>query len=93
MSFDPISFTMMEKAFRSNSDKVAVLQQELDNLIPGFNYKGSVSKVADLPGSAERGDSYTVTNEGEALYVYNGTSFVKYNSDVITTAQINSLYQ
>ena len=93
MSFDPLSLAIYLATASKNSEEVADIQTQLDNLIPGFNYQGSVATVADLPASAEKGTSYTVTAEGNALYVYNGSEWIKYNSDVVTKAQIDAFYR
>ena len=100
MSFDPISYTEFRRGNKSNSDsietldsKVETLTERMDALYPGFDYQGSVATVAALPSGATTGQSYTVAEKGNALYVYNGTEWIEFDMNYITSQQIQSMYQ
>lgn len=99
MSFDVISYTeFMRKANKSSGDidglqsEVDTLRQEMDALYPGFSYQGSVAKVSDLPSGATTGQTYTVVEKGNALYLYNGSEWVQFDTNTITNSQIDSMY-
>lgn len=70
----------------------ALLKKQINNLTPGYSYKGSVATSTDLPASGTLGDMYTVTDEGNAQYVWNGSAWVKLYSQIATNAQIDGLY-
>lgn len=78
-------------------ESVGYALNELENIMEaaeysGFNYKGSVATASALPASATLGDMYTVTDEGNEKYVWNGSSWIKLNSNYITNAQIDALF-
>lgn len=58
-------------------NKVSSVASQLDGLTTGFDYKGSVSDDSDLPSGASIGDMYTVTNESNQEYVWNGNTWIK----------------
>ena len=70
----------------------ALLKKKIGGLESGFNYKGSVATAADLPSSASKGDLYTVTNENNAQYVYDGTAWQQISNERITEGQIDDLF-
>lgn len=55
----------------------ALLKKRIEGIEPGFTYKGSVAAVADLPSGADKGDMYTVTGDGNARYVWDGSAWKK----------------
>lgn len=63
--------------------KIKKISQQIEDLGAGFDYKGSVASYSDLPASATAGDSYTVKDEGNAQYTYDGEEWVRINDDVI----------
>lgn len=70
---------------------------ELQNVVNAigtgaFVYRGSVASSANLPGSGDVGDMYTVTAEGNAEYVWDGTDWIKLNNLAITNLQIDALF-
>lgn len=79
------------------SDTVGSAITELSNKVDaagdGFTYKGTVATISALPNNAEVGDMYTVTNENNAKYAWDGTHWINLNDSIITTAQINALFQ
>ncbi len=76
------------------------VSQQVGALTAGITYKGSVNSVTDLPASPSVGDEYTVTSEGNALYLWNGTQWLSFPVNIgdgselesITTAQIRALF-
>ena len=68
------------------------MQDEVESIVPGFSYKGSVTSVSNLPSSATKGDMYTVANEGYASYVYDGTAWHEWDTDVVTNGEIDDLF-
>lgn len=65
------------------------LKREVENITPGYSYKGSVIDVSSLPSSDNTtGDLYTV---GSEQYVWDGSVWVKLGT-AITNAQIDSLF-
>lgn len=70
----------------------ALLKKQISGITPGYDFKGSVSAVADLPASATSGDLYLVESEGNAQFVYNGTEWVQVYSQIASNAQIDGLY-
>ena len=63
---------------RKLKGEVSSVEGQLDGLESGFSYKGSVATVADLPSdpAPEVGDEYTVTEKGNAKYVWNGEDWI-----------------
>lgn len=57
--------------------KVSSISSQLDGLTTGFDYKGSVSDDTDLPSGASIGDVYTVDNESNQEYAWNGEEWIK----------------
>lgn len=70
----------------------ALLKKQIDGITPGYSYKGSVATSSALPDSGTLGDMYTVADEGNAQYVWNGSEWAKLYSQVATNAQIDGLY-
>lgn len=68
----------------------ALLNKRISSLVP--SYKGTVASVSELPASAGKGDLYIVTGEGNANYVYDGSSWKCINPDIATNAEIDGLY-
>ena len=58
-------------------NKVSSITDQLDGLTNGFDYKGSVTDVEDLPNNANIGDVYTVANENNDKYTWNGEDWVQ----------------
>ena len=74
-------------------DEIIELQNVVDAMETGaFVYKGSVESAINLPVVADLGDLYTVTDEGNAQYVFDGMDFIKLNNQAITNAQIDILF-
>ena len=62
--------------------KVRALDSKFDGVAEGFSYKGSVASVSALPASGNTaGDLYTVTAEGNARYLWNGSEWVNLNDE------------
>lgn len=53
---------------------VGAVSQQVSGLAEGFDYKGSVATVEDLPANPSQGDMYTVAG---VKYVYDGTDWVE----------------
>lgn len=45
--------------------------EKFSSITGGFNYKGSVASIDDLPSDAEKGDEYTLTDDS-GTYVFDG---------------------
>ena len=68
--------------------KTRALDTKYSGLAEGFSYKGSVAAVASLPASGNTaGDLYTVTAEGNARYLWNGTEWVNLNDEIVQLQQ------
>lgn len=74
---------------------VTALQNALEAIQSGFNYKGSVATISALPADPEVGDCYTVTAEDNAEYLWDGENWIDLGSSItpISKAQINALFQ
>ena len=57
--------------------KVSSVANVLDGLNSGFDYKGSVASAENLPSGASVGDTYTVTDENNEKYTWNGSEWIK----------------
>lgn len=66
----------------------ALLRKQLSNILPGYDYKGGVASVDDLPESGTTGDLYTV---GSDQYVWNGTEWTELGQP-ISEEHIRSLF-
>ena len=73
------------KAIRETQDAV-------QSIVPGFTYMGTVQSISDLPTPSTKGYLYTVANEGYASYVYDGSAWHEWDTDVITTGEIDALF-
>ena len=73
---------------------VTALQNAIEAIQKGFDYKGSVASQSALPSNPEVGDCYTVTNEDNAEYLWDGSNWIDIGSSItpITKAQINALF-
>ena len=74
--------------------KINGIIDAIDELTPGYTFKGSVATAAGLPDSDNtNGDLYIVKDEGNAQYAWDGTEFLAISPGVpITTAQIDALF-
>lgn len=81
----PYSNGSVGKALRDMQDRV-------ESIVPGFSYKGSVTAVSDLPSPATQGDMYTVANEWYATYVYDGTGWHEWDTDVVTNGENDDMF-
>lgn len=71
----------------------ALLKNAVNKITPGYSYKGSVATTSDLPSSGQTtGDLYTVTAEGNAQFVWNGSEWIQIYSQIASNAQIDGLY-
>ena len=80
--FDPeILYIMLKHAKGDISD----LETKIDGLVSGFDYKGSVESVGDLPDSPEPsiGDQYTVEDEANAIYVWDGENWINVSKGAV----------
>lgn len=66
---DPVLFALL-------NGKVSSLKTQVDAVTSGFEYKGSVSTKTDLPSGANVGDVYTVADEENTKYAWNGTEWI-----------------
>lgn len=66
---DPVLFALL-------NGKMSSLGTQVDALTSGFDYKGSVSTKANLPSGASAGDVYTVTDEENTKYAWNGSEWI-----------------
>ena len=57
--------------------KISSLSNVMEGLTSGFEYKGSVDSAENLPLDADVGDVYTVTDEDNEKYVWNGEEWIK----------------
>lgn len=71
-----MNWTILWSKIKANSKAIS----ELKNLSP-FSYKGSVATVADLPSDANKGDVYTVEENGEE-FVYTGIIWMSLSKDI-----------
>ena len=65
----------------------ALLKKRIEGLTPGYTYKGSVASTSALPEDPEQGDLYTVTGEGNAQYVWDGSEWINLSAEI---ARLNS---
>ena len=70
----------------------ALLKKQIDQVTPGYDFKGSVASTDDLPSSATTGDLYIVESEGNAQFVYDGSEWIQIYSQIASNAQIDGLY-
>lgn len=70
-------------------DTYAILKKKINSILPGYDYKGGVASVDDLPDDATTGDLYTV---GNTQYVWNGTEWITISEPVISKAQVDALF-
>ena len=74
-------------------EEIIELQNVVDAIGTGaFVYRGSVASYSNLPGGSDIGDLYTVTDEGNAEYVYDGFNWIHLENLAITDAQIDNLF-
>lgn len=66
---DPVLFALL-------NGKVSSLGTQVDAVTSGFEYKGSVSTKTNLPSGASTGDVYTVTDEKNTKYAWNGSEWI-----------------
>lgn len=85
-------FAILKKKISSSESSIAELQEFVQQILPGYNYKGSVNSHNDLPNDATVGDLYTVKNEDYAQYAWDGENWIMPSFPTITEAQINSLF-
>ena len=70
----------------------ALLKKQIDQVTPGYDFKGSVASTDDLPSLATTGDLYIVKSEGNAQFVYDGSEWIQIYSQIASNAQIDGLY-
>ena len=66
---DPVLFALL-------NGKMSSLWTQVDALTSGFDYKGSVSTKTNLPSGASAGDVYTVADEENTKYAWNGSEWI-----------------
>lgn len=66
------------------------LEAEVNSLGSGFEVKGVVETVGDLPATGELGDLYLVSGEDYESYVWTGTAYVLKGSDIATVAELTT---
>ena len=67
----------------------ALLKKQISSILPGYDYKGGVASVDDLPDDATTGDLYTV---GSIQYVWNGTEWITIIEPAISKTQVDALF-
>ena len=72
--------------------KIANTNEKIDQILPGYTYKGSVANKTDLPNDATVGDLYTVKNENYAQYAWDGEDWITPQFPTITTEQVDELF-
>ena len=85
-------FAILKKKISSTESDISELQEFVSQILPGYDYKGSVNSYNDLPNDATTGDLYTVKNENYAQYAWDGVNWIMPSFPTITEAQINSLF-
>lgn len=60
--------------------KIKDTNKRIDDMGSGMTYCGSVPTVNDLPNDADIGDTYTVTGEGNAMFLWDGTEWIEQNA-------------
>ena len=70
----------------------ALLKKKIDNLTPGYTFKGSVASTSVLPEAGTTGDLYLVESEGNAQFVYDGSDWVQIYSQIASNNDIDGLY-
>lgn len=60
--------------------KIKDTNKRIDDMGSGMSYCGSVPTVNDLPDDADIGDTYTVTGEGNAMFLWDGTEWIEQNA-------------
>ena len=69
---DPVLFALLNGKVSSLKTQVEIGRA----VTSGFEYKGSVSTKTDLPSGANVGDVYTVADEENTKYAWNGTEWI-----------------
>lgn len=62
--------------------KIKDVNKRIDDMGSGMSYQGSVQSKTDLPNDADVGDTYTVIDEGNAMYLWDGTEWIEQNSGI-----------
>lgn len=70
----------------------ALLNSKVNQITPGYDFKGTVATLDDLPDDPTTGDLYLVASEGNAQVVYDGSDWQQIYSQIATNAQIDGLY-
>ena len=70
----------------------ALLKGQINQITPGYDFKGTVATADDLPEDPTTGDLYLVASEGNAQFVYDGSDWQQIYSQIATNAQIDGLY-
>lgn len=66
---DPVLFALF-------NGKISSVETQVGAITSGFEYKGSVSTKTNLPSGANVGDIYTVTDENNQKYAWNGSEWI-----------------
>jgi hypothetical protein len=66
---DPVLYALL-------NGKVTSVDTKVEAMTSGFTYKGSVSTKSNLPSGASKGDVYTVTDEENQKYAWNGSEWI-----------------
>lgn len=83
---------VMKKSIAAADGRIENLEEKINQILPGYDYKGSVATKTALPDDATVGDLYTVTDENNAQYAWDGENWIMPLFPTITTAQINALF-
>ena len=88
---DVVTYGALMGQIKKDKTDVSAVEAALETYPSGYSYKGTVTTVSDLPDSAEVGDMYIVTGEGNAEYAWDGTTWGSVTK-AITEQEIDTLY-
>lgn len=85
-------FASIQGTLKTILNTIANIQQDVNSILPGYKYRGSVAQMTDLPQNPETGDLYTVEGENYVQYAWDGQRWITPNYPSLTEEQIDSLF-
>ena len=67
---------------RIAEDQYEALVEGSGGGVSAYTYKGSVASASNLPNDTEVGDLYTVADENNAEYVWDGENWIKVSREI-----------
>lgn len=82
----------IRKKLKSNGADIEELQTTINQILPGYTYKGSVATKSALPSGATTGDMYTVVDEDYVQYAWDGENWISPLFPKITEQEIDAIF-